>query len=177
MALSSAAAGHGYDELLPREMADEFTKKRVAAFTIALGRGLGRSDQDIRITARAAILRDAEIDGIPFTDAAEIVAAQHESFDGMGFPRGLKADEIPLGARILRVADALDALLTGRPPIGGNVIPWLESERPSHHPVSISKAKEQIQRASGTLFDPNVVNVFLSMPDGIWDDLIELSER
>ena len=95
-------------------MADEFTKKRVAAFTIAIGRALDRSAQDIRTTARAAILHDVDIDSIPFTDASEIVAAQHESYDGTGFPKGLKGGEIPLGARILRVADALDACFGAR---------------------------------------------------------------
>jgi len=154
-------------------MADELAKKRVAAFTIALGRALGRADQEIRATARAAVLQDVEIDAIPFTEASEIVAAQHESYDGTGLPQGLKGEAIPLGARILRVADALDALLTGRPPLGNNVIPWAESERRSHRAVSISEAKEEIQRASGTLLDPTVVNVFLSMPEGIWADLMQ----
>jgi len=108
-----------------------------------------------------------------FTNASEIVAAQHESYDGTGFPKGLKGGEIPLGARILRVADALDALLTGRPPLGGNVLPWVQSERHYHRKVSISEAKGQIQRASGTVFDPRIVNAFLGMPDGIWADLIQ----
>jgi HD-GYP domain-containing protein (c-di-GMP phosphodiesterase class II) len=153
-------------------MADELGKKRVAAFTMALGRALGRADLDIRVTARAAVLHDVEIDTIPFTTVSEIVAAQHESFDGTGFPKGLKGEAIPLGARILRVADALEALLTGRPPLGDNVIAW-EKGRSSHRAVSISEAKKAIQRASGKLFDPNVVNVFLSMPDGVWADLMQ----
>ena len=155
------------------QMADELGKKRVAAFTIALGRALGRADQDIRVTARAAVLHDVETDTIPFTNVSEIVAAQHESFDGTGFPKGLKGEEIPPGARILRVADALEALLTGRPPLGDNVIAWAESEWRSHRAASIPEAKRAIQRASGTLFDPNVVNVLLSMPDGIWADLMQ----
>ena len=154
-------------------MADELAKKRIAAFTIALGRALGRADEDIRTTARAAILHDVEIDRIPFTDASEIVAAQHESYDGTGCPKGLKGEMIPLGARILRIADALDSLLTGRPPLGGNVLPWAESERRSYRAVTVLQAKQAIQRASGTLFDPDIVNAFLSMPDGIWADLTQ----
>jgi len=154
-------------------MADELTKNRVAAITIALGRVLGRANQDVRITARAAMLNDLESDKIPFPDASEIVAAQHETYDGTGFPKGLKGEEIPLGARILRLADAFEALLTGRPPLGDNVIPWLESERRSHRAVTLSEAKAEIQRASGTLFDPKVVNAFLNMPDGIWADLMQ----
>ena len=153
-------------------MGDELARKRVAAFTIALGRALCRANQDIRTTARAAVLHHLEINSIPFADASEIVAAQHESYDGTGFPKGLQGEAIPLGARILRLADALDALLTGRPPLGDNVIPWAETERRSHRPVSISEAKEKIQRASGILFDPTVVNAFLSMPERIWTDLM-----
>jgi response regulator RpfG family c-di-GMP phosphodiesterase len=121
--------------------------------------------------ARGAFLHDVESGSISFTDASEIVAAQHESYDGTGFPKCLKGEEIPLG--ILRVAYALDALLTGRPPLGGNVIPWVKTERRFYRAVSISEAKEKIQRASGALFDPNVVKVFLDIPDGIWLGLIQ----
>ena len=147
-------------------MTDLFTKKRVAAFTIAIGKVLGRSVDDIRITSRAAFWHDLESDSIPFTDSSEIVASQHESYDGTGFPKGLKGEEIPFGARILRLADALDVLLTGRPLSGGN-------KAHSHRAVSISEAKEQIRRGSGTVFDPKVVNAFLEMPDWIWADLIQ----
>jgi len=159
-------------------MDDGLAKKRVAAFSIAIGRALGRSDQEIRITARGVFLDDVDSTGIPFVETSEIVAALHESCDGTGLPRGLKGDEIPLGARILRVADALDALLTGRPPLGDNVIPWVKSERNSHRAVSVSEAKGEIQRASGALFDPKVVNVFLAMPDSIWTELVQkISEQ
>src|SRR4051812_6121697 len=145
-------------------MADAFTKKRVAAFTIAIGRVLGRSVQDLGTTARAAFWHDLDSDSIPFTDAAEVVAAQRESYDGTG-PKGLKGDEIPLGACILRLAYALDAMLAGRPPLGGN-------ERRYYRAVPILEAKERIQRASGTVFNPKVVNAFLEMPNWIWADLI-----
>ena len=53
---------------------------------------------------------------IPFLrDAAEIVLAHHEFFDGTGYPRGLHGDQIPLGARILSVANAFDAMLSEWP--------------------------------------------------------------
>jgi len=154
-------------------MADESTKKRVAAFTIAIARALGSSAQEIRSMARGTYLHDVDNDRIPFSDASEIVAAQHECYDGTGFPRGLKGNEIPFGARILRVAYALDALLTGRPPLGGNAIPWEKTERSYHRAVSISQAKEEIQRASGAVFDPNVVSAFVEIPEGVWADLIQ----
>ena len=143
-------------------MTDEFGKKRIAAFTIAIGRALGRSDQEIRTTARSVFSDDLDNVSIPHVETSEIEAALHESYDGTGFPMGLKGDEIPLGARILRIVLAFDALIVPDPPALAG---------------SISKAKEEIQRASGTVFDPKIVNAFLEMPDGIWADLIqELSD-
>ncbi len=53
---------------------------------------------------------------IPFlADASDIVYAHQEKYDGTGYPRGLKGDEIPLGARIFSVADTLDAITSNRP--------------------------------------------------------------
>jgi len=53
---------------------------------------------------------------IPFLkDAAEIVLTHQECFDGSGYPRGLKGEQIPLGARIFAVADTLDAMISDRP--------------------------------------------------------------
>ena len=94
---------------------------------------------------------------IPFlVEAAEIVYAHHEAFDGNGYPRGLRGEEIPLGARIFAVADALDAII---------------SVRPYRAAQSIEVARKSIQLCSGRQFDPKVVEVFLQMPQSIWTDL------
>jgi putative nucleotidyltransferase with HDIG domain len=94
---------------------------------------------------------------IPFLgEASQIVYSHQERFDGTGYPRGLKGEEIPLGARIFSVADTLDAITSDRP------------YRPAQ---SVKAAKEEIQRWSGRQFDPEVVTAFLSMPDNIWEDL------
>ncbi|HZP62820.1 MAG TPA: HD domain-containing phosphohydrolase [Terriglobales bacterium] len=94
---------------------------------------------------------------IPFlTEAAEIVYSHQERFDGTGYPRGLKGEEIPLGARIFSVADTLDAITSDRP------------YRPAQ---SVTAAREEIERWSGRQFDPQVVNTFLAMPENIWGDL------
>jgi putative nucleotidyltransferase with HDIG domain len=94
---------------------------------------------------------------IPFlTEAAEIVYAHQECFDGSGYPRGLKGEEIPMGARIFSIADTLDAIT---------------SDRPYRAAQSISAARAEIQRWSGRQFDPQAVKVFLTMPDTIWEDL------
>jgi HD-GYP domain-containing protein (c-di-GMP phosphodiesterase class II) len=94
---------------------------------------------------------------IPFlTEASEIVYAHQERFDGTGYPRGLKGDEIPLGARIFSIADTMDAMT---------------SDRPYRQAQSMSAAREEIKRWSGRQFDPKVVETFLSMPEDIWMNL------
>src|SRR5213080_4847950 len=94
---------------------------------------------------------------IPFlTEASEIVYAHQEKFDGTGYPRQIKGEEIPLGARIFAVADTLDAIT---------------SDRPYRAAQPIAAAREEIARFEGTQFDPAVVRVFLQMPETIWEDL------
>lgn len=96
---------------------------------------------------------------IPFLrDAAEIVLAHQEFFDGTGYPRGLKGDQIPLGARIFTIADSLDAMI---------------SDRPYRRALPMSHAREEIRRCSGTQFDPKVVEVFSTIPEQHWVDLRE----
>ncbi|HXZ33332.1 MAG TPA: HD domain-containing phosphohydrolase [Terriglobales bacterium] len=94
---------------------------------------------------------------IPFlSEAAEIVYSHQERYDGTGYPRGLKGDEIPLGARIFSVADTLDAIT---------------SDRPYRAAQSVAAARDEIQLWSGRQFDPKVVKVFLDMPEDFWTDL------
>jgi len=82
--------------------------------------------------------------GVQFlAGAAELVYAHHERFDGEGYPRLLAGDNIPLGARIFAVADTFDAIT---------------SERPYKRARSVAEACAEIQRHSGTQFDPRVVD-------------------
>lgn len=78
-----------------------------------------------------------------------IVLHHAEHYDGSGFPRGLRGEEIPLLARIVRVADTLE-MLTGPRPYGEP--PW-----------SLQDAAEEIERRAGTEFDPQVVKAFLRL--------------
>ncbi len=80
--------------------------------------------------------------------ATQIPHCHHEKWDGTGYPRGLKAEEIPLGARIFAVVDVWDALRSDRP----YRFAWPEEE-----------VREYIQVRSGTDFDPGVVDAFLKM--------------
>jgi putative nucleotidyltransferase with HDIG domain len=94
---------------------------------------------------------------IPFLqEAADIVYAHQERWDGTGYPRQLKGEQIPLGARIFAVADTLDAICSDRP------------YRPAQ---DFAAAREEIARWSGKQFDPKVVQTFLSMPESLWQDL------
>jgi putative nucleotidyltransferase with HDIG domain len=94
---------------------------------------------------------------IPFlAEAAEIVFSHQEHFDGTGYPNGLNAGEIPIGARIFAVADTLDAIT---------------SDRPYRKASSFDVAREEILRCSGTQFDPSVVEVFLKIPNELWHEL------
>ncbi len=94
---------------------------------------------------------------IPFLrEAAEIVYAHQERFDGTGYPRGLRGEDIPLGARIFAIADALDAIT---------------SDRPYRKGTTFAAATEEIARCAGKQFDPWIVEVFLEMPHETWIDL------
>jgi putative nucleotidyltransferase with HDIG domain len=166
--------------------------RRVTAFTIAIAKEMRVEPLQLPQIARAAFLHDigkmAISDQIlrkpgPLTpeereimrthckigygmvtrisflrEAAEIVLSHQEYFDGTGYPRGLKGEDIPLGARIFAVADALDAMI---------------SDRIYRKALPISHARKEIQRCSGSQFDPQVVTVFLSMPDTLWIELRE----
>jgi putative two-component system response regulator len=80
--------------------------------------------------------------------ALPIVEAHHERWDGSGYPRGLRGEEIPLGARIFALVDAFDAMT---------------SERPYRTALPFEEALEAIARGAGTQFDPEVVRAFLDL--------------
>jgi putative nucleotidyltransferase with HDIG domain len=100
---------------------------------------------------------------IPFlTQAAEIVLSHQEYYDGTGYPRKLRGEQIPLGARIFAVADAVDAML---------------SDRPYRKALGVDYARREVKKCSGTQFDPKVVEVFLSLPESIWLELRESAQH
>jgi putative two-component system response regulator len=80
--------------------------------------------------------------------ALDIPYCHHEKWDGTGYPRGLKGEEIPLAARIFAVVDVWDAL---------------RSDRPYRQGWSIEKIRKHLQAESGRHFDPHVVTTFLQI--------------
>lgn len=83
-------------------------------------------------------------------EVAELVRSHQERYDGKGYPRGLKGEEICLGARIFAVIDSYDAM---------------RSNRPYRKAMSPEKAAGEIRRGSGSQFDPAVVDAFLRHQD------------
>lgn len=82
--------------------------------------------------------------------ALAVVLHHHERYDGSGYPYGLHGENIPLGARIVSVADAFDAMI---------------SNRPYRQSFTVAQALEEIQANAGRQFDPHVVNAFLGLED------------
>ncbi len=189
---------HSYDVTLEalgdaldlKDSETEGHSKRVTAYAIALARAMGIPPEDIKVIARGAFLHDIGKMAIPdeilrkpgkltpeeqelmrehcsrgyqmlrkipfLSGAAEIVFCHQEYYDGNGYPNRLSGREIPIGARIFAIADALDAIT---------------SDRPYRQARGFAAAREEILRCSGTQFDPAVVEVFLKIPDELWQEL------
>jgi HD-GYP domain-containing protein (c-di-GMP phosphodiesterase class II) len=118
----------------------------------------GRLDAEETIIMRRHCVAGYQIvHKIPFLrDAAEIVYSHQEHYDGGGYPRQLRGENIPLGARIFAVADTLDAITSDRPYRKGS-------------PFTV--ASNEISRCAGTQFDPRIVDAFLSVPIKVWEEL------
>ncbi len=155
--------------------------ERIKGYVQILGRGLGLTQNEVQLISTACQLHDigkvglpeplllqqgqysdSELETIkrhtlvgaeilsnsssPLLQAAESIAlSHHERWDGSGYPNGLVADKIPLSARMCAVADVYDALTT---------------PRPYKKEISPEDAFRLIVGASGTLFDPELVQVF-----------------
>lgn len=96
-----------------------------------------------------------------FDQCKDIILHHHEYYDGSGYPDGLSNDEIPLGSRIIAVADSFDAMTSDR------------SYRPA---IPVFRALEIIQTSSGTQFDPEVVETFLRIAEQTFNEWSLLSE-
>jgi putative nucleotidyltransferase with HDIG domain len=157
---------------------------RVAAYSTLLGARCGLSQSQLQDLERGALLHDIGKIAIPrnvllkpgplddnkwevmrthpfigyqllaelptMREAAEIVYAHHERFDGHGYPRGLKGDEIPLGARLFSIVDTVDAIT---------------SDRAYRAAQGFDVASSELQKGSGTQFDPALVASFLQIPE------------
>nr|WP_281412909.1 HD domain-containing phosphohydrolase [Geobacter grbiciae] len=162
--------------------------ERVMTYTLLLGEAMGVPEKDLSVMARGALLHDigkvgisdnillkpAKLDerewmemmrhpqlgyeilsGIKFLKGpAEMVLAHHERFDGSGYPKGLSRSGIPLGARIFSLVDTLDAMT---------------SHRPYRKALPFEEVTSEVKRCRGTQFDPEIVDIFLSIPRERWE--------
>jgi putative nucleotidyltransferase with HDIG domain len=167
-----------------RDTETEGHSERVAAYTMLIAQRLNLSEEELPHIERGALLHDIGKIGVPdhilykpgpltpdeweimkqhpvvgykmcmkiemLRPAAPIVLHHHERWDGKGYPYGLSGEEIPLGARIFAIADTLDAMT---------------SDRPYRKALSFAQAREEIERCAGAQFDPELVKVFLSVPE------------
>ncbi|MBU1143851.1 MAG: diguanylate cyclase [Firmicutes bacterium] len=83
-----------------------------------------------------------------YAEIAQDILSHHERYDGRGYPRGIKGEDIPLRARIISIADSYDAMI---------------SERPYRKPLTHQEAIEEIKRNLGTQFDPKLGTLFIDL--------------
>ena len=167
-----------------RDNETEGHTQRVTEMAVKLGRAFGLNEAELAQVRWGALLHDIGKMGVPdgillkpgpLTDeewvvmkkhptfayemlspirylrlALDIPYCHHEKWDGSGYPHGLKGAQIPLVARIFAVVDVWDALTSDRP----YRLAWTEE-----------KAHEHIRASAGTHFDPQVVDVFMQLPD------------
>ena len=77
-----------------------------------------------------------------------MIESSHERYDGLGYPHGLKGEDIPLGARIISVVDSFSAM---------------QDKRPYKEPYSHEKIIQELKQNSGKMYDPRIVEVFLKV--------------
>lgn len=100
--------------------------------------------------------------GEAFRTARRVARWHHENFDGTGYPDGLRAEAIPLEARVVRIADAFDAMTNDRP---------YRAARP------VDEALDELRAGAGRLFDPELVTLFLALIESAHADVVSTGMR
>lgn len=129
----------------------------------ALLHDIGKLGIDREILSKESVLTKAEFDeikkhpilGVEFLNEARffdkelpLILHHHEKYDGTGYPKGLSGNDIPLGARIISLAEAIDGLLTGTT--------YREA-------LSITETVHEIRRSAGTQFDPHLTHIAIKL--------------
>lgn len=181
------------------EAKDPYTRghsDRVSEYSVLIGKKLGLDERTLHILKIGGLFHDIGKIGIPdsillkesklsdeeysqiknhpmigvhmlgdaaiFTDILPIVKHHHERYDGRGYPSQLVGDDIPYVARIAAVADTFDAMT---------------SKRSYRDSLPIDVVRAEIERCSGTQFDPNIAKVFLDIMDNDFDLIREIQEK
>ena len=181
------------------EAKDPYTRghsDRVSEYSVLIGKKLGLDEKTLHILKIGGLFHDIGKIGIPdsillkesklsdeeysqiknhpmigvhmlgdaaiFTDILPIVKHHHERYDGRGYPSQLVGDDIPYVARIAAVADTFAAMT---------------SKRSYRDSLPIDVVRAEIERCSGTQFDPNIAKVFLDIMDNDFDLIREIQEK
>ena len=181
------------------EAKDPYTRghsDRVSAYSVLIGKYLNLSDEDLRTLEVGGLFHDIGKIGIPdsillkeskltndeyseiknhpsigahilcnatiFQDIIPIVKHHHERYDGKGYPSQLKGEYIPYMARIAAIADTFDAMT---------------SKRTYRDAMPLETVRAEIERCSGTQFDPEIAKVFLDILDNHYDEIKEIQEQ
>ena len=181
------------------EAKDPYTRghsDRVSEYSVLIGKKLGLDEKTLHILKIGGLFHDIGKIGIPdsillkesklsdeeysqiknhpmigvhmlgdaaiFTDILPIVKHHHERYDGRGYPSQLVGDDIPYVARIAAVADTFDAMT---------------SKRSYRDSLPIDVVRAEIERCSGTQFDPNIAKIFLDIMDNDFDLIPEIQEK
>ena len=181
------------------EAKDPYTRghsDRVSEYSVLIGKKLGLSEKDMKTLQVGGLFHDIGKIGIPdsillkeakltddeyseiknhpsigahilcnaevFQDIIPIVKQHHEKFDGTGYPGKLKGEDIPYLARIAAVADTFDAMT---------------SKRTYRNALPLDVVKAEIERCSGTQFDPTIAKVFIDILDNNYDEIEAIQEK
>lgn len=181
------------------EAKDSYTRghsDRVADFSVLIGKHLGLSDENLNVLRIGGLFHDIGKIGVPdsillkeakltdeeyseiknhpsigkqilsnasiFEEMIPIVYCHHEKFDGTGYPSRLAGENIPLLARIAAIADTFDAMTT---------------KRSYRNALPLEVVRAEIERCSGTQFDPAITKVFLDILDHHYDEILEIQNK
>lgn len=181
------------------EAKDVYTRghsDRVAEFSVLIGKKLGLPDKDLKTLQLGGLFHDVGKIGVPdsillkdskltqdeyseiknhpligvhilsnatiFQDLIPIVKHHHERYDGTGYPSKLSGENIPYLARITAIADTFDAMT---------------SKRTYRDALPIDMVISEIQKCSGTQFDPDIANIFLDILKNSYNDIIEIQNK
>ena len=181
------------------EAKDPYTRghsDRVSGYSVLIGKHMGLSQEDLRTLEIGGLFHDIGKIGVPdtillkdtkltdeeyseiknhpaigkhilsnatiFQDVLPIVYHHHERYDGHGYPGKLKGEEIPFLARITAVADTFDAMT---------------SKRSYRDALPLEKVRAEIEKCSGTQFDPKIATAFLDILDNHYDEILEIQTK
>ena len=181
------------------EAKDRYTRghsDRVSEFSVLIGKHMGLSEKDLKTLKIGGLFHDIGKIGIPdsillkegklddneyseiknhpsigkhilsnasiFADIIPIVYHHHEKYTGTGYPEQLAGEQIPFLARIAAVADTFDAMT---------------SKRSYRNAIPIEYVRAEIEKCSGTQFDPEIAKVFLDILDNHYDEILEIQNK